>query len=159
MPLPDILAKVAADIAAVPGVGPVFQYQPVVQFESDLKAKLLDSTGRLNAVSVSRNALASSWRTLGNGREDRHQLTIRYWYALQDTGDVTTTSETVFEGLIEAVRTALDGDRHLADAAGKRQAIDSGPVQIKTQGFAMLSGALCHYAELSLEAQEYPANP
>lgn len=158
MPLVDIKAQIAADVAAVPGVGVVYQHQPIVFTEQDFKTKMLDPNGKLNAVTITRAAMPSLYESI-SGRKDRHQIVVRYWMAIQDTNDESTTSEFIFEGLIEAVRAALNADRHLTDAAGKRHGFQGGPVQIKTQTYAMLTGVLCHYAELGLEVEEYPAIP
>lgn len=157
MPLADIKAVMATILGGVAGIGVVFTYQPLVRDEVTLKT-LLDKNNVVNAWTISRESLKSAEQTV-SGRADYHQMCIRGFYALQ-TSDPANLSEPVFEGLVEGVRTAFNSNRYLKDAQGVKHSTDgSVPIQIKTQGFAMVVGVLCHYVELTLPVREYPAAP
>lgn len=158
MPLVDIKAVMAAIISTVVGIGVVLTDQPLVRDELGKKS-LLDQTGKINAWIISRESMKSVEQTVG-GRADYHAMCIRGFYALSYPADPTQHSEPVFEGLVEAIRTAFNSNRYLKDQAGAKHSADgSVPIQIKTQGFAMVVGVLCHFVEMTLPVKEYPAAP
>lgn len=78
----------------------------------------------------------------------RHTIALHGYYGVNDSA----ASEKTFQALVESVAAVVGADRRLNSTARH-----SGPAQVRTVDFRVLSNVLCHHAELALEVEEKPA--
>jgi hypothetical protein len=130
-------------LAAVSGIGVVHDYERYAVEASALKA-LFVTGGRLHGWTITRERTPSVYRT-NVQTERRHRFIIRGYYALDDSA----ASEKTFQDLVEAVEAAFRTNDTLNGTAEV-----AGPLQVERVGPVLFAGVLCHYVELSLEAQE-----
>jgi hypothetical protein len=143
MSLADIRAAVKAILETVPGIGLVYEYERYAKDAAGMRA-LFVSGGLLHGWTITRDRTLSSYRT--NVQTERHhRLVIRGYYGLSD-GDA---SELTFQGVIEAIEETFRSNDTLNATAEVSQ-----PLQVERVGPVLFAGVLCHFAELSIEAQE-----
>lgn len=150
-----VRAALVALLAAVPGVGHVHSYERYAKEEAKFRDLYLyqppGGEKSLRGWHVRRVATFS--KTSGVGRRiEAHTWRVRGYMALSDAA----SSETVFDGLIEAMRAAVDDNPNLGglcepnlndDGADGLQLLDSAPV--------LFCGVLCHSATLELKTWSY----
>lgn len=143
MSLAEIRSAVVTILEAVEGIGQVHAYE---RLSSDLAAlkRLHVSGGQLHSWTVTRTRTTAEYRS-NTQTERRHTLAIRGYMALADA-DAT---ELTFQALVEAIEEAFRSNDTVNDTAEV-----AGPLQVERVEPVMFAGVLCHFAELSLLAQE-----
>jgi hypothetical protein len=147
--LSDIINEVQSIVKAVTNVGSVHAYRRAVQTESDFLDVYKDeATGMIRAWDITRESTASEDHTVGATQES-HLIVLRGYMSVSDKD----ASEQTFQNLIEDVRAALRMKRNL-----NAKLLDTTPVQARSVTAAMIGNVLCHYAELSFTAIEFPVS-
>jgi len=140
-----IRAAIVALVDAVTGVGPVYGRRRWVAEVKDVKSLFVES-GHLNVWFVRRKKTPAGHATQGPSHESRrHTFHIEGFYGLDDAAD----SEETFTTIVERVCTAIRGNYRLSGTC-----FDNGPANVEDQDYRMLAGVLCHYALVSVEAEE-----
>ena len=150
MSWPQIREQLAAILAAVEGAGVIHQYQRW----SGTWEKFLDLykfDGAINGGSISRTKKEEA-----SGEEDdssshqlvRHHIAIRYYRGLQDSSGSEIANDAFIDAVCAAVRAAyrLNGTCYHNSA-----------LQVPVSEPRMFGGVLCHYAEMTLFAEEWQA--
>jgi hypothetical protein len=145
--LSDIINAVQSIVQGVAKVGQVHAYRRAVATESDFLALYKDeATGMVRAWDITRENTASIDYTVGETQET-HLIVLRGYMSVSDK-DAT---EQTFQNLVEDVRTALRAKRNL-----NGKVLTTTPAQARTVAAATIGSVLCHYAELSFTATEFP---
>jgi hypothetical protein len=100
--------------------------------------------GRLHSWTITRTRTTAEYRT-NTQTERRHTFVLRGYYALEDAA----ASEKTFQDLVESIEATFRGNDTLNDSAEL-----VGPLQVERVEPVLFAGVLCHFAELSLWAQE-----
>jgi len=149
MSLENIREQIKVILSAVPGVGIVHDY--LRRADTDLKFKELflytggEGTQRYNGWMITRVKTPS--KTASVTHEERsHTCRIIGIYGLDDDG----ASEIIFQELIEDICQAFRAEYQLNSTAANTE-----PVQVDLVEPRMFGNVLCHYCELTLQADEY----
>jgi hypothetical protein len=149
----DIKARCVELLQPIVAPGKVYAYSPYGNTEAALKAVMLDSTGKIHLWAVIRESTPSEDRSIP-AVEDHHKLVFRAWAGLVGDG---SESEAAFTEEIEAVRDAFRSNRSLKKLDGTDPKVFfCKPMQVRTQMTGTLVGYLVHYAEVTMEAEDYP---
>ena len=133
-------------ISTVPSIGRVYDYE---RWTSDW-GKFLElfkdpATGTIRGWEISRSGVEVKFLSRIE-EEATHRFTVKGYLGLQDA----TATEKIFNGLIEAIRTAFRGNVTLNGVAELVEPVSVSTIEIRTFG-----SVLCHYCELQLLVTEY----
>jgi hypothetical protein len=146
MSLKDIREQVAAIVGAVDTVGPVHEYMRWSATWQKFLDFFKDADGKINGAMITRTG-TKEIDYGGSGQDLRtHNIKISLIYGLNDTDG----SELYFQDyIVEAVCTALRGNKRLNGTAE-----NCTPPTVDVCETRMFGSVLCHYAEISLAADE-----
>lgn len=142
--LPTIRAAIVARLLSIPDIGVVHDYERFARGEKEFRELYL-SGGRILGWHVRRVATAEKSPVLGRWYTT-HDWEIRGFMGLDDAG----ASETVFDGLIEAIRAAFRADESLGVVGLATVDPAVAGIQVTESGPVMFGGVLCHGARLAL---------
>jgi len=148
-----VRAAIAANLAAVPDIGMVHNYERYAKEYDALQALYvtqIDGANQLRGWYVRRTGRRQSSPSLG-----RYVITeswlVKGFMALADD----TESELVFDALCEAVIEAFRADETLGGAVAST-VMDDGTAGLQMDcGPVMFAGILCHSASLTLSTRRY----
>jgi hypothetical protein len=143
MSLAAIHDAIVALLEGVPNIGLVHGFERYATQADALRA-LFVTGGRLHGWTLTRDRTTATYRT-NTQTERRHHFVLRGYYALDDSA----ASETTFQSLIESIEEVFRTDDTLGGTAEV-----AGPMQVVSVGHGLFAGVLCHFAELTIEAQE-----
>lgn len=139
-----IRAGIKTELDAISGIGKVYNR---LRWANDWQAllKLFKTVGdKINAWMITRIQLEAETSNKTNDTAT-HKYKIIGFYGFRDA-DAT---EIVFNALIESIRAAFRANYKLSGAA-----FDTEPMQVAIIDLREFGGVLCHYCELTYEAQE-----
>lgn len=145
-----IVTDIASQLAAIPNVGVVHQYERQAADMARFIALFKDASGRICGWEITRRAVSEHQ---AGAFFRHHQMVLKGYLGLQDANG----SSLIFQELIDAVcarfRTAeppanstwqyMNGDEP-----------DKSPAQAETINDRMFGAVLCHCAEISLSVTE-----
>lgn len=143
----SIVARVVAQMAAVPNVGAVHDSLRLALSEEDFYSWARVDVGgepRIRAWTVSVEDVETAWLTHDGGVTWNRRASIRGHFQLEDGND----SETGAMAVAEAVCAALDSDIR-ATKLGSTVS-HGGPCRILRNGPALIGFVLCHLIEVEL---------
>jgi hypothetical protein len=142
----EIRVAIETVMAMVPDIGNVYIYERYAKRSSDFKA-FYEYQGQIRGWYIRRLRKSSFSSTLGLYDEVYH-WTIRGFMSVSDNNE----SELVFDDLIEAIQILFRAHDTLNGTVRTCiTAQDEAGIQVVKNGHVMLSGVLCHEAQLSLK--------
>jgi hypothetical protein len=135
--------QVKVILQGVAGIGRIHDYERYATRPEALKALFVQG-GKLHGWTITREKTPAVYR-MNLHTERHHRFVLRGYYALDDGA----ASEKTFQDLLEAIEVAFRSNVTLNDTAEL-----AGPLQVERVTPVLFAGVLCHFAELSLEAQE-----
>lgn len=154
MSLDAVRAAIVARLAAVPGVGPVHEYQRFAANEAAFRRLYVHrdpATGgeRMQGWDVHRQAVLE--RRDDFVHEEVTTWRLRGFMAIDDAD----ASEHLFDALVEAVRAAFRVDHNLGGAVASTDHQEFTGLQLDDSGPVMFAGVLCHGATLTLYTRAF----
>ena len=143
MSLSGIRDAIKTILEGVSGIGEVHDYERYHTDAAKLRA-LHVTSGRLHSWTITRTRTQAEYRT-NVQTERRHTFVLRGYYALDDVN----ASEKTFQTLVESIEAAFRSNDTLSGSCEL-----AGPLQVERVEPVLFAGVLCHFAELSLWAQE-----
>jgi len=140
-----IRAQIKTIMEGVSGMGIVHDYVRWASTWEKFLEFFKTSSKKINGATITRVKTPEECES-SNHNSRRHRYLIRLYYGLKD--DAAT--EITFQLLVENTCAAFRAKRTLNDTAE-----DSGPPQVEVVELRMFGSVLCHYGEISLEAEEF----
>jgi hypothetical protein len=146
MSLKDIREQVAAIVASVPSVGPVYSHFCWASTWQKFLDFFKDDDGKINGAMITRTRTPEIDYG-GSGQDLRtHNMKVALLFGLNNAHG----SEIYFQDeIVEAVCTALRGNKRLNGTA-----TNCTPPAVEVCETRMFGSVLCHWAEISLAADE-----
>lgn len=144
MSLADIREQIKAILSGVAGVGVVHDYQRWAADRQKFLDLFADKNGKINTWCITRTKTPEACDTTSHHTR-RHTFRIRGYYGLKDEN----ATELIFQNLVEDICAEFRSKYKLNDTA-----TDTGPVQVDKVDLWSFFGVLCHFCELTLEAEE-----
>lgn len=144
MSMAAIRAQIATILDAVSGVENVYQRKRWAVDEMQFKTLFKTSSNKITGWMVSRISTEEIDET-GSSNVARHIFRIIGIYGLQDSAD----TETTFQALIESIRAAFQAAFGLNGTARY-----TSPIQVNVVEERVFGSILCHYAQLTITADE-----
>jgi hypothetical protein len=147
MSLSAVRTRIRDKVAAVPGIGPVYDYMRHAVEERRRAELFRADDGRLHfwCVTPAPSETYVTKRHPANHEIADYRFDIHGFMALRDA-DAT---ELLLSDLAEAVIAAFRADKKLGDSV-----IEAGPAQWVEHDHRMFADVLCHHVRLSLMARE-----
>jgi hypothetical protein len=156
----DILARCKDLVQGIVPAANVYDFTPYGKDEKSIRDIMLDASTPpiIHFWAVTRESTPSDDLAVGgSGVQDKHKLVFRGWYGLNDDGEL---SGKAFTEEIESIRQDFRSNRSLKDASGPSgqdaKCFFCSPMQVRTQITGSFAGFLVHYAEVTMECQDYP---
>ena len=147
MALANIITAVQSIVGGVSGVENVYDTVRNCQSEKQFSDGARTTSGSIQFWFITRETTEAE--DLGPRlTARRHRIAVHGYAGVNDA----VASEKSFQALIESVVQALGADRKLNQTARH-----SGPAQVRTVDFRIVSNVLCHHAELVLVVEDKPA--
>ena len=134
-------------LSGVTNIGKVYDYE---RWAADwntfinLFKTTISGADQIRGWEIGRRSVTEGGETLGTN-ERKHTFTIRGYMGISDAA----ATEKTFNALIEAICAAFRVNPTLNGSADLHQDVQVEVIEARTFG-----GVLCHYAEMSLEADE-----
>lgn len=158
--LADIKTRCKDLVQTIAPTANVYDYTPYGKDEKAIRDIMLDASTPpiIHFWSIVREATPSTDIAVGgSGVEDKHRLVFRGWYGLTDDGN---DSSKAFTEEIEDIRRDFRSNRSLKNQSGPDgtdpKCFFCLPMQVRTQITGSFAGFLVHYAEVTMEVQDYP---
>jgi hypothetical protein len=142
----QIRDEIKTILSSVTGIGVVHTRERYVKERAEFK-KLFISGDKINGWTITRSQTTET-RMPGEATRS-YQFTIRGYFSFHDDDTAASSSEQIFQELVEAI---CDTFRTNPTLNGK--AVTSGPMQVVGLEPRMFAEVLVHYVELSLEVLE-----
>lgn len=158
MSLDAIRAALVAVISSVPDMGAVHAWE---RYDGQTAGLLEHYTVQLAGKRqvrgwFVRRVRSETQRQAGKAFFDRHGWEIRGYMGLEDANQ----SELVFDGLVEALRTALLADLTLGGVVMPPERRDDNTPELRVEtGPVLFAGVLCHGASLQLMTKSFVTVP
>jgi hypothetical protein len=151
--LADIVTRCVELLGPLVAPANAYDHTPYGNTEAKIKTIMLDSTGKVHFWAVTREATPSEDKSIP-AVMDHHKLVFRAWAGLVDDGGASSAA---FTEEIEAVRDAFRSNRSLKKLDGTDPKVFfCHPMQVRAQITGTFAGWLVHYAEITMEAEDYP---
>jgi len=142
----EIIDQLQSRIADLDNAGAVHIYQRYTRTPEELKEILEDkATGTIRGWFISRTRLTSEQST-SDYNTVVHTFTLHGYLSVSDVD----MSEIAFQEMLDGIRGAFCPQDRLSDTCELVR-----PVQFEIIGHARIGGHLCHYAEGTIEVQEF----
>lgn len=145
MSLATIRTQVKTILEGVSGIGLVHEYVRWATTWEKFLEFFKTSSNKINGATITRVQTPETCESSDHNSR-RHSFLIRMYYGLKDDDE----SEITFQLLVENTCAAFRAKRTLNSTAE-----DSGPPQVEILELRMFGTVLCHYAEISLDAEEF----
>jgi len=155
MSMADVREQIRVILAGVSGIGIIHDYRRWSGDWSRFLDLFKDANGKLNGWMISREKTPETVMSQGGRNTRTHHFKIYGIYGLKDSDG----SELIFQDLVEAVCTAFRSKDTLNGTVWSCTPAENAPegvagIQVDLVEPRMFGNVLCHYAELSLYAQE-----